>query len=214
MLVGHYSAAFLAKAVEPRLPLWSLAIAVQFVDVLWAVCVLLGIEHLRVDPALASNPLDLYDMPYTHSLAGTLAWAALAAAVAFAWRRELRAALVVGAAVASHWIADWLVHRPDLLLWSGSAKHGLALWNFPVIALALELLLLIASAALWLRTRRVTGAELRRALTLVAALVAIQIVLTLGPPPVGPPAVAGLALVLFAAVAWGAWRVERRTSAA
>ena len=82
MLFGHYSAAFLAKAAEPRLPLWSLAIAVQFVDVLWAVCVLFGIEHLRIDAALASNPLDLYDMPYTHSLVGALGWAALATAAA------------------------------------------------------------------------------------------------------------------------------------
>lgn len=214
MLVGHYSAAFLAKAIEPRLPLWSLAIAVQFVDVLWAVCVLLGIEHLRVDPSLASNPLDLYDMPYTHSLVGALAWAALAAAATFAWRREQLAALVVVGAVASHWLADWVVHRPDLLLWSGSAKHGLALWNFPIAALALELLLLIGSASVWLRTRRVGGRERRRAVRLVALLVAAQILLTLGPPPVGPLAVAGLALVLFAAVAWGAWRVERGVAAA
>ena len=53
--------------------------------------------------------------------------------------RAWRASLVVGAAVASHWLLDWVVHRPDLLLWGGSAKHGLALWNFPVVALALEL---------------------------------------------------------------------------
>jgi membrane-bound metal-dependent hydrolase YbcI (DUF457 family) len=214
MLFGHYSAAFLAKAVEPRLPLWSLAIAVQFVDVLWAVCVLLGIEHLRIDPALASNPLDLYDMPYTHSLVGALAWAALAAAAAFAWRREWLASLVVGGAVASHWLADWLVHRPDLLLWSGSAKHGLALWNHPLAALALELGLLVASAAVWLRTRRVAGDVRRRAMRFVAVLATAQILLTLVPPPFGPMGIVSLALVLFAAVAWGAWRVERAAPAA
>jgi membrane-bound metal-dependent hydrolase YbcI (DUF457 family) len=209
MLFGHYSAAFLAKAAEPRLPLWSLAIAVQFVDVSWAACLLLGIEHMRIDPALASNPFDLYDMPYTHSLVGVLGWAALAAAAAFAWQRSGVAALVVGAAVASHWLADWLVHRPDLLLWSGSAKHGLALWNFPLIALALELTLLVASAGLWLRTRRVSGGERRRALRFVAVLAAAQIGFTLIPPPFGPMGIACIALALFAAVAWGAWRVER-----
>ncbi len=209
MLVGHYSAAFLAKAAEPRLPLWVLAIAVQFVDVLWAVFVLLGLEHLRVDPSLASNPLDLYDMPYTHSLVGALGWGALAAGAAFAWRRQRRAALVVGVAVASHWLLDWVVHRPDLLLWSGSAKQGLALWNLPVVAVGLELLLLIASAGVWLRTRRVPRGERRRAVVFVSALVATQIVLSVGTPPVGPIAVVALALALFAAVAWGAWRVDR-----
>lgn len=209
MLAGHYSAAFLAKAVAPKLPLWSLALAVQFVDVLWALCVLLGIERLRIDPALASNPLDLYDMPYTHSLVGALGWAALVAGVAFAKLRDSRAALVLGAAVASHWLADWLVHRPDLLLWSGSAKHGLALWNRPGLALGLELLLLIASAAFWLRTRAVAGVVRRRAWTLVATLAAVQIVFTAAPPPLGPAAVAVSGLALFGAVAWGAWRVER-----
>ena len=213
MLFGHYSAAFLAKAAEPRLPLWSLAIAVQFVDVLWAGCLLLGIEHMRIDPALASNPLDLYDMPYTHSLVGVFGWAALAGAAAFAWQRSAHAALVVGAAVASHWLADWLVHRPDLLLWSGSAKHGLALWNLPLVALALELGLLVASAGVWLRTRGVTGGERRRALRFVGVLCAAQVGFTLVPPPFGPAGIACVALVLFATVAWGAWRVERRAPA-
>jgi len=213
VLVGHYGAAFLAKAIEPRLPLPILAVAVQLVDVLWAVFVLLGLEHLRVDPSLPSNPLDLYHMPYTHSLVGALAWAALAAGAVFAWRREWLAALVVGGSVASHWLLDWVVHRPDLLLWSGSAKHGLGLWNFPVLALLLELLLLIASAVVWRRTRAVAGSRRRGVGVLVLALVATQIVFTVGPPPVGPLAVAGLALALFAAVAWGAWRVDGRASA-
>ena len=212
MLVGHYSAAFLAKAIAPRLPLPILAIAVQLIDVLWAVFVLLGIEHLRVDPSLPSNPLDLYDMPYTHSLVGALAWAALAAGAVFAWRREWLASLVVGGAVASHWFLDWLVHRPDLLLWSGSAKHGLGIWNFPACALGLELLLLMASAGVWLRSRALAVSRRRGVAVLVLALVATQIALTLGPPPVGPQGVAGLALVLFGGVAWGAWRVERRAS--
>ncbi len=206
MLAGHYSAAFLAKSVEPRLPLWMLAIAAQLIDVLWACFVLAGVEHLRIDVSLPSNPLDLYHMPYTHSLLGALGWAALAAAV-FAWRRSLRASLVVAAAVASHWLLDWVVHRPDLLLWSGSAKHGLALWNLPVLGIAVEAFLLIASA--WLLLRGGERRLRRGVVTLVSALLALQIALTVGPPPLGPAAVVVSALVLFAAVAWGAWRVER-----
>jgi len=210
MLAGHYGAAFLAKALEPRLPLWILAIAVQLVDVLWAVFVLAGIEHLRVDPSLASNPLDLYDMPYTHSLLGTLAWAALAATAVFVWRRERLASLVVAGAVASHWLLDWVVHRPDLLLWSGPAKHGLALWNFPVVAIGVESLLLVASAWVLLRSRAAHRVRRRGVVAIVASLLVVQGVLSIGPPPLGPRAVVCSALVLFAAVAWGARRVERR----
>ncbi len=209
MLAGHYSAAFLAKALEPRLPLWMLAIAVQLIDILWACFVLAGIEHLRIDASLPSNPLDLYHMPYTHSLLGALGWAALAAAAIFAWRRSWRVSLVLAGAVASHWLLDWVVHRPDLLLWSGSAKHGLALWNFPVVGIAVESSLLVASA--WLLLRGRDGDQRLRPgiLRMVSALLAVQIALTVGPPPLGPAAVAVSGLALFAAVAWGAWRVER-----
>jgi hypothetical protein len=211
-LAGHYSAAFLGKALAPGLPLWILAIAAQLIDVLWAVFVIAGIEHLRVDPSLPSNPLDLYHMPYTHSLIGALGWAALAAAVVFGWRREWLASLLVAGAVASHWLLDFVVHRPDLLLWSGSAKHGLGLWNLPVVAFGLESLLLIASAWVLLRSRAGNRSQRRGVVAIVASLLAVQVVLTVGPPPLGPLAVACSALVLFAAVAWGAWRVERRAA--
>ena len=79
MFVGHYSASFAAKAADQRIPLWLLFIAVQFVDVMWAIFVLLGIEKVRIVPGItASNPLDLYYMPYTHSLIGAVGWAVLA----------------------------------------------------------------------------------------------------------------------------------------
>jgi hypothetical protein len=208
MLAGHYSAALLAKAIEPRLPLWMLTIAVQLVDVLWAGCVLAGVEHLRIDPSLPSNPLDLYYMPYTHSLVAVLGWAALAGAAVFAWRREGLAALVVAGAVASHWFLDWLVHRPDLQLWGGSARYGLALWDHPVIGIAVEAALLMGSAFILLRSPG--GARLRRGvLTIVFTLLAVQIALMLVPLMLGPAGIVLSLLVLFAAVARGAWRAER-----
>ena len=114
--------------------------AAQFVDVLWALFVLVGIEQLRIDPSLPSNPLDLYDMPWTHSLVGALFWArrrlrrcARRLALERRSRRRWRVT------VASHWLLDLLVHRPDLPLWPGSAKLGLGIWNYPVPALLLEL---------------------------------------------------------------------------
>jgi hypothetical protein len=208
MLAGHYSAALLAKAIEPRLPLWMLTLAVQLVDVLWACFVLVGVEHLRIDPSLPSNPLDLYHMPYTHSLVGVLFWAGLAGAAFFLWRQQRLASLVLAGAVASHWLLDWLVHRRDLLLWSGSAKHGLALWDYPVIGIAVEAGLLIGSAFILLR--RPGGARLRRGvLTIVFTLIAVQIALMLVPLPLGPAGIVLSLLVLFVAVARGAWRAER-----
>src|SRR6266436_484221 len=79
MFVGHYGVSFAAKKAEPGVPLWVLFIAVQLLDVLWAPFVLLGIEKVRIVPGItASNPLDLYYMPYTHSLIGALIWSGAA----------------------------------------------------------------------------------------------------------------------------------------
>lgn len=79
MFIGHYSASFAGRAAEKRLPLWLLFIAVQFIDVLWTIFVLLGVEKVRIVPGFtASNALDLYYMPYTHSLLGALGWSAVA----------------------------------------------------------------------------------------------------------------------------------------
>ena len=209
ILAGHYSAAFLAKAVEPRVPLWALALAAQMIDVVWAVLVLVGVEHLRVDPSLASNPLDLYDMPYTHSLVGTLVWAALAFVITRRWLGSQRAALVMAATVVAHWVLDFVVHRPDLTLWGAPPKMGLALWDQPVLALVVEIGLLIGSAALYVRVQSVPAVGRRAVAVFTTVLVVVQLSTALAPPPLGPSGVAVTALLLFLAAAWGAMRVER-----
>jgi len=69
VFVGHYGVSYAAKRGAPTVPLWVLFIAVQLLDVAWAPFVLLGIEKVRIVPGITkSNPLDLYYMPYTHSL--------------------------------------------------------------------------------------------------------------------------------------------------
>src|ERR1700687_547968 len=82
MFIGHYGPSFAIKAIRPAIPLWPLFIAVQLVDVAWAVLVLLGMEKVRIVPGItASNPLDLYYMPYTHSLVAAALWAVAAIAL-------------------------------------------------------------------------------------------------------------------------------------
>ena len=208
MLTGHYSAAFLAKAAAPRTPLWVLALSVQLVDVIWAVFVLLGIERLQIDPSLPSNPLVLEYMPYTHSLLGTLVWASLAGFTARRWLGTAAAGWAVAAAVASHWLLDFLVHRPDLTLWGAPPKLGLGIWNFPVLALALELGLLIGSALICLRRGATTSLRRRGVLVGVAVLVALQLETTFAQPALGPSGVAAALLLMIGLVAFGARWIE------
>ena len=185
MFAGHYSAAFAAKAAEPRAPLWALLAAAQFVDILWGAFILTGIEQARLDPSLASNPLDLIYMPYTHSLVATLVWSAVAFVLATRLLGFARgAALAVAATVASHWFLDWVVHRPDLTLGFDGAKLGLALWNHPIAAYALEVVLIAATMWLCVRACGITGRELQAWLGLAVVLVGLQTATTFGPLPV------------------------------
>ena len=197
MFVGHYGMGFASKSVDRSIPLWVLFIAVQLLDVAWAPFVLLGIEKVRIVPGItASNPLDLYYMPYTHSLIAALLWSA----AAFGVYRFVRpsggngAALIVGAAVFSHWILDLLVHRPDLPLYDNTAKVGLGLWNFPAPALGLEIALLFGG--MWMYFRNGIG---RRPGMIIfgVIMVAIQAYIFFGPPPASDKSAAATALAAY-----------------
>lgn len=139
MFAGHYGVSFAAKAADAKLPLWILFLAVQFLDVLWGIFVLVGLEKVRIVPGItATNPLDLHFMPYTHSLLAALVWSLAVGAVYARWRDDASGGLLIGLAVLSHWILDLLVHRPDLPLIGNRFKVGLGLWNHGVIAFVLE----------------------------------------------------------------------------
>jgi hypothetical protein len=212
MFVGHYSAAFAAKAVDRSIPLWQLFIAAQLVDVGWATLVLLGVEKVRIVPGITrSSPLDLYYMPYTHSLVAAVAWSVGAALLYRVVRGPTagpRPMVVVGAAVLSHWILDWVVHRPDLALYDDAVKVGLGLWNRPLLAFLLEAGLLLGAAGFCLHTGPSPGGG-RGVWVLTAVLVAVQVMFLLGPPPPSVAAVAVTALVAYCAFAWGAARVDQ-----
>ena len=213
MFVGHYGVSFAAKKAEPAIPLWVLFIAVQLLDVLWAPFVLLGIEKVRIVPGItASNPLDLYYMPYTHSLLAAIGWSVVAfLAYRFAVRPRPappRVAAIVGLAVFSHWVLDFLVHRPDLPLYDNTAKVGLGLWNLPAVAFGLEVVLLFGGMWLYFRL----GTVLRTAMLVFGAvMLGIQAYVFFGPPPASDQAAAATALIAYAVFAAVIRALERRT---
>lgn len=210
MFVGHYSAGFALKKVRPQVPLWVLFLAVQLVDIGWGTLVCLGVEKARVVPGFTKAfPLDLYFMPYTHSLVAGLIWAAAAALLYRAWRKSdgFGAALVVGVAVLSHWFLDLPVHAPDLPLYGDQEKFGFGLWNHPLWAFLLEIGVLELGVHLYVSVR-----PERRGATykFFAALVLIQAGQTFGPwlLPTAQ-AVALSALVSYFLFAYVAARIDR-----
>ena len=176
MFVGHYSVAFAVKTEENKIPLWVLFVAVQLLDFLWAPFVLLGIEKVRIVPGItATSPLDLYYMPYTHSLVGALVWSGVTffiyKLVAGA-RASNAAALVVAIAVFSHWILDLIVHRPDLAIYDDTLKVGFGLWNYRAIEFGLEIGLLVIGMIIYLKRN---SAVARKAAVIIFVLVLILI---------------------------------------
>ena len=214
MFVGHYGPSFAGKALKKSIPLWVLFFAVQLLDVFWSIFVLLGIEKVRIVPGITrTNPLDLYYMPYTHSLDGAMVWALAAGIVYWLFRRAdgWGGAAVVSAAVFSHWILDLIVHRPDLPLYDNSLKIGLGLWNFPATALAIELAFLFGGMYLYLRTTEAVGSGGRYGMVAFGLVMAcVQVVVFFGPPPDSDRAAAITALTLYAVFAAAAYWLEKK----
>lgn len=185
MFIGHYVPALIAAAYPRTQRLGALFVAAQLVDIAFFGFVLLGIEHLRAVPGrTAMNAMDLYDMPFTHSLLGSVAFAAVWAIVVRALRGGWMAAAVGGAVVLSHWLLDLLVHAPDLTLAGGGNRYGLGLWNYPMVEMPLEIALTAGAFALYLRRSDARSLAGRIApVVLALALAAVQAVNWLEPQP-------------------------------
>ena len=214
MFVGHYGVSLAARArLGTRVPLWVWFIAVQWMDVVWSVLVLLGVEKLHIVPGFTeANALDLYYMPYTHGLPGSiLVSLALGIIVAsFVSRDRVKICLMIAAASFSHWVLDLIVHTPDLPLYDNSAKVGLGLWRHVIFSFPLELIVLGLGA--WIYARSVTFASAKGRYVFwgfVVFLAAMQVYANFGPPPSSPEAMAVIALAFYAVLAALAAIAER-----
>jgi hypothetical protein len=234
MFIGHFAPALAAATLKdaPRLPV--LFVAAQLIDWAFFALLLTGAEAMRVTPGTSvMNPMDLYHMPYTHSLLGALtfgggttvivwvlargngttivAWPRAASEgngnVIVVWPRVLMAGLIAGAVVVSHWFLDLLVHVPDLTFAGSEPKLGLGLWNHPFVEMPLELALTFG--ALWLYARA-QKPPMRPLLVLGGVMLALQAVNWFG--PVEPEVTVGTSLLAFFAfglITLCAWWLDR-----
>jgi hypothetical protein len=213
MFVGHYAAALAAKSAEPRAPLWTYVAGCQLMDIGWSGLVMAGVEKVRINPNLPGSDLDLYYMPFTHSLPGSLVLSLAAALLArLLLRLPWRAAVFIGLTVFSHWILDLLVHRPDLALWFGGPKVGLGWWNYPIAEMALEIGLVAVAGAAWVASRKTAARTAWPAVLFIAILVAVQILASMPGGPGGaadPVSMGATALTTYLALTVIAVFVDR-----
>jgi membrane-bound metal-dependent hydrolase YbcI (DUF457 family) len=215
MFIGHFAVALAAKKAAPKTSLATLIAAAQLVDLLWPLFLLLGWEQVRIEIGnTAVTPLDFYDYPITHSLAGALGWSLLFGGMYYLRRRLSREAFVVGLVVFSHWLLDLVTHRPDLpLLGNGSMKFGLGLWNSLPGTIIVEFSLFAAGIYLYYSATKASNTAGKYSIASLLIFLAVMHLGNLfGPPPPGVEmiAVAGNAMWLF--VLWGWWIERNRTT--
>lgn len=207
MFIGHNAIGFASKRLAPRTSMLLLMGAPMLLDLLWPIFLLCGIEHVRIAPgATRMSPLDFYDYPWSHSLLMAAVWSVVAAIAYFAVTRYGRGAVVIFFGVISHWVLDFVTHRPDLPLWPGGPKVGLGMWNAPAAEIATESALFAIGILLYRHvTKRRDGVGHYAFWALIVFLAAIHIANASGAPPPSVKAVAIAALALWLIPLWALW---------
>ena len=226
MFLGHYGLAFAAKRVVPRTSLGALTFASEFLDELWPILLLLGVEQVKIVPALirrhsstipserfprSVSPLDFVYYPYSHSLLMAIVWGALIGVVYYLLRRYRRGAWVMAVLVMSHWFLDLPMHRWDLPLWPGasSPKFGWGLWDSIVATYVIEFAIFAIGIVIYLRATRARDRVGSWGLWVyIVVLALIYVMSNASPPPPSERAVAWSALGLWLFVPW-VWWVDR-----
>ena len=168
MITGHFGLAAGVKKLAPRLPLWALLLATFWLDVIFTILSMFGLESFTpMDPAQPAYGEVVINAYYTHSLLGALPISAVTGWLAsLRWKKE--GGMVIFAVVFSHWILDLLVHRRDLPILPGNLGNlpllGFGLWEYPLVSGVIELVLALGGAYYYYRSTMERKGNQRRAL--------------------------------------------------
>lgn len=139
---NHAATALLLKTGFKKVPMVPLLISVQTMEVFWVALNFLGIEATTTEPEVHSiADIHLSHMPFSHSVAGSIAMASVASLVIWKiWQRS-DVALAVAIGILSHLVLDLAVHAPDIP-WAPffeGEKMGTGLYaSAPLLALGIE----------------------------------------------------------------------------
>ena len=208
MYIGHFAVGLAAKRVAPKVSLGTLFLSVQLLDLMWPIFLLLGLEHVRIKVGdTAFTPLDLYDYPISHSLVTVLGWSILFALIYSIVKKYPRGAWVLGIGVFSHWVLDFVTHRPDMPMAPGSTIYvGLGLWNSIAGTVLAEGALFLAGVIIYARSTVASDKTGTYAFwSLIGFLVLSWVGNIIGPPPPDSQSLAYFGLLLWLLVPWGYW---------
>jgi membrane-bound metal-dependent hydrolase YbcI (DUF457 family) len=208
MFIGHFAVALACKKPAPQTSLGTFFMAAQLPDLLWPIFLILGVERVQIAPGnTAVTPLAFVYYPYSHSLLGVVLWATLFSSAYKLIRKNSVGALWIWLAVFSHWILDYITHRPDLALYPGSSIFmGLGLWNSRLGTFIVEGGMFVIALFIYLqatRARDKTG--IYSFWAFVVFLVSIYLANLFGPPPPSVGVLEVSTMGIWLLVAWGFW---------
>lgn len=215
MFIGHFAVGLGAKKWAPQTSLGTLFFAAQLVDLLWPIFLLVGLERVEIAPGITEvTPLDFVSYPITHSLFMGFVWSGIFAGVYWVGRKYLQGAVVCGVAVLSHWILDFLTHRPDLPLMPGGETFvGLGLWFSLVGTFVVEVCIFAVGIWFYIRaTRSLDRVGTIGFWALIGFLFVIYLGNLFGEPPPNVNVLAWVGNAQWLLVVWGYWVDRHRES--
>jgi hypothetical protein len=214
MFIGHFGVGLAAKKVAKKTSLGTLFFASQFIDLLWPLFLIFGIEHVKIDPGnTAFTPFDFVLYPYSHSLIAVLFWSLIFGSIYFLIKKDLKISVWLGVLVLSHWILDFITHRPDLPLFIGSNSPmvGLGIWNSVVATILIEGGIFVLGVYLFIKTTKARNKiGIYSFWSLIIFLILIYIMNLLGPPPESVDAIGYVGLSQWLIILWGYWIGKNR----
>lgn len=216
MFIGHFAAGFAAKRVAPQVSLAVLFLAAQFADVLWPIFVAIGLETVRISPGITVvTPLEFVSYPYSHSLLALAIYAVAFGAVCW-WLLGRRATfIVVAALVISHWVLDFISHRPDMPIVPGGRGFGLSLWNSLPATLVVEVAMFAVGVWVYAKTTRPRDAAGRWSFVALVLFLVIAYAANLaGGPPPSVAAIYWIGMIGSAVILLWSWWTDRHRTAA
>jgi hypothetical protein len=208
MFIGHFAVGLGAKALKPQASLGTYFLAAQFVDLLWPTLLLLNLEVVAIAPGItAMTPLDFISYPYTHSLLMAVVWSAVAFGIMYIVKKNVAVAALVGLCVGSHWLLDFITHRPDLpLTLAETTKVGLGLWNYKALTAIIEFTMFLGAA--WYYNKKCVSVDKIGTYgywSLIAFMLFIHIGNLFGPPPPSVTAIAWAGHLQWLFIIWAYW---------
>ncbi len=141
--INHAASALLFKKhLEGRVSFIWILLAVQFVELIWVLLNLIGVERMTTEERINYvGDIHLSYIPYSHSILTSVIIGFIALLAFWVWSRSWRIGIVMGLTFLSHIILDIVTHARDLPLgFSNTYLIGLGLYSFwPTLAFVVEL---------------------------------------------------------------------------